>query len=162
MGPIQTQSGEDRCEEFVERTEFIKSLEKRDVRSKMLEFIKLLETRSWSEEPIYHYAQSEHAIYDQRYLLRSIHGGKRSATRCMAAEPVSKARARRGGRRASGRRSTAATRRAGRQPLAAISQRTWRLGKSTPTNGPASVPKSVGVQVGHERPDHSQGCCPCG
>jgi hypothetical protein len=56
VGPIQTQSGEDRCEEFVERTEFIKSLEKRDVRSKMLEFIKLLETRSWSEEPIYHYA----------------------------------------------------------------------------------------------------------
>ncbi len=56
MGPIQTQSGEDRCEEFVERAEFIKSLEKRDVRSKMLEFIKLLETRSWGEEPIYHYA----------------------------------------------------------------------------------------------------------
>ncbi len=127
-----------------------------------VEFIKLLETRSWRNEPIYHYAQAEYAIYDQYCLPGPIHWGNRSATRCMAAEPVSKARARRGRRRASGRRPTATTRRAGRRPLAAIPQRTWRCGKSTPTNGPASVQESVGVQVGHERPDHGQRCCPYG
>jgi hypothetical protein len=59
---------------------------KREGREEFVEermgFIKPLQARSWRDEPVYRYAPQQYAIYDQRYLPRSIHWGKRSATRC--------------------------------------------------------------------------------